>query len=224
MPVRLRARDHTYWRGKQWLPGVTSILTAVGAKPAGPPPGVTADEWNRAGALGRAVHAATALDDQGALNPASVHPDVAPRLEAWRMFRRETGFTPCRYGIECIVGRSASGAAGTLDRIGTWSDGSPDQYMLLDIKTSSADAAWWELQLGGYADLADRRTAKLVTVRLGADGVYHIREWDTETALSGWSGVLAYYYWMLNHGLIDRPAPDVAPTPKEVIPCQPSLL
>jgi hypothetical protein len=135
-------RDET---GRVW-PGVTTILG--GSKPdscgrrawPGVPPWlgrfdrIPADTLEYKRQLGSAVHHATALDDLGVLDEASLDEAVGVRLEGWRRYRAESGFTPLPGCIERIVWHPSIGFCGTLDRIGTLRGGTA----LIDVKTASA--------------------------------------------------------------------------------------
>lgn len=72
------------------------------------------DDWSRD--RGSMVHLATAYDDRGELDEESLDPVIAPYLEAWRKFRKESGFGPEK--IEVPMQSTAYRYAGTPDRIG----------------------------------------------------------------------------------------------------------
>lgn len=101
-------------------------------------------------ARGTAVHEATALDDAGDLDEASVHEAVRPYLESWRKFRQECGLSclaielPVRHvpfdfetkGIDRIMGREM--IAGSFRPI------------IIDLKTCAAPSAWHPIQTAAY--------------------------------------------------------------------------
>lgn len=114
--------------------------------------------------LGTAVHVACELDDEGALDPASVHPSVAPYLESWREWKAAAGIEVV--ASECEVIHEALGIVGHPDRVVRFPDS--DRLFILDIKTG-AHAAWHAIQAALYA-LAWQATHGGPTPRRG--GVY----------------------------------------------------
>jgi hypothetical protein len=96
-------------------PSVTGILKAEGF--------IDTSFYNEYGRMmGQFVHKATYLDDQGELDEESLDPVIAPYVEAWRRFRRESGFTPIvsekpRINIDLFY-------CGTPDVIGEFPSGS----------------------------------------------------------------------------------------------------
>ena len=69
------------------LPSVTGILKDEGFIDT-----TWYDDYGRT--RGHYVHKARLLDDRGELNEETLDPIIAPYVEAWRKFRRESGFTP----------------------------------------------------------------------------------------------------------------------------------
>jgi hypothetical protein len=106
-----RAADHSYWLDGRRMPGITSIIDWMNNY-AGVPP----DLLEQARDLGEAAHLATELDDTNNLVDESVHPLVQPSLDAWRQFRRDTGFVPVL--VEQRVESLKHWYAGRLDRVG----------------------------------------------------------------------------------------------------------
>jgi hypothetical protein len=160
--------------GKVW-PSVTRILGTV-------PPWlgkfdrIPADTLEYKRQLGSAVHHATALDDLGQLDEASLCDEVGIRLEGWRKYRAESGFVPLSGCIERIVWHVSMGYCGALDRIGALRGG----QCLCDVKTSDPstglDAG---PQTAAYLE-AYRSTVSIAarvarcSVHLTDDGRYHI--------------------------------------------------
>jgi hypothetical protein len=81
-PVEFTKEGHIYAGG---LESVTGILKDEGFIDTR-----FYDEFSRE--RGEFVHKARHLDDMGMLDEESVDPEIAPYLEAWRRFRRESGF------------------------------------------------------------------------------------------------------------------------------------
>jgi hypothetical protein len=122
--LKFDAAAHRYTLGGKILPSVTQVLQLLDQFEDVPP--AVLEEARR---RGEHVHAVTELDDRGELDEASVNHALAPYLEAWRRFRRDSGFVPTR--IEDRVVHRHLGYAGTLDRLGTLR-GRP---ALVDIKS-----------------------------------------------------------------------------------------
>lgn len=110
--------------------------------------GLIDTEWlTEEGALrGTAAHAATALDDRQDLVEESVHPEVRPLLESWRLFRRQTGLVVLH--VELEVEHRAMGYAGRLDRIVQFPE--RPRPTLLDLKSGASDH-WHPAQTAGYS-------------------------------------------------------------------------
>jgi len=153
---------HVYTLDGEELPSVTQILEAAGIIDYSHIP------WNvRHLALerGRAVHAATELDDRGDLDETTLDPMLEGHLAAWRRFRAETGFTPTL--IEHRDYHRLHRYAGTIDRLGNFNGG---RAAVLDIKTNHAEP-WVRLQLAAYSEFAGF-VYERVCVELHADGTY----------------------------------------------------
>jgi hypothetical protein len=76
---------HWYALDGQVLPSVTTILKAEGFIDSR-----WFDEWSRE--KGSMVHLATHYDDMGELDEESLDPVIIPYVEAWRRFKKESGF------------------------------------------------------------------------------------------------------------------------------------
>lgn len=105
-PVEFEAEGHRYGSG---LESVTTILKEEGIIDTR-----FYDDWSRD--RGSMIHLATAYDDRGELDESTLDPVIAPYLEAWRRFKRESGFIPEK--IEVPGMSTAYRYAGTPDRIG----------------------------------------------------------------------------------------------------------
>lgn len=104
---------HAYaWQGKP-VPGVTAVIRGALGDPFAR---IDPDVLERKRAIGKAAHRAVELDDAGKLDEATVHPAVVPYLEAWRAFRRESGFAPLL--SEQKGYHETYGYAGQLDVLG----------------------------------------------------------------------------------------------------------
>ncbi len=140
------------------------------------------------------MHLATQLDDENDLDEEALDPMIAPYLEAWRIFRKESGFEPIaiEYRILCPVYRYA----GTLDRVGLVGH----DAVLVDIKTGNPPASA-ALQMAAYARCIPFHV-KRWTVELkntGTCGKIHTHEdrHDADTFLAA----LAMHNWKARTGL-----------------------
>jgi hypothetical protein len=127
------------------------------------------DEWMTQEGLdkGSAVHLLTELDDQDDLLESSVDPRLAPKLEGWRKFKRET--KPKIIGVELKVNYEPYGMTGTLDRL-LEIDG---VLWIIDIK-SGAKAWWHRWQVALYALLWATQTGNASPKR----GVIYLQDGD----------------------------------------------
>lgn len=134
------------------------------------------DQWMNQDALDRGsiIHKLTELDDMNDLVEESVDPSLAPKLEAWRKFKRENN--PKLIGIELKVDWAPYDMTGTLDRLLEMND----RLWIVDIK-SGARAAWHRWQVALYALLWATKNAKPAPYRAVVylqDGIYR---WDQYT-------------------------------------------
>lgn len=153
---------HTYRVGGSLVPGVTQVLAPL-ARLAGIPDDVL--EAKRR--LGSQVHLACQLDDEDDLVEDSVPEAARGYLQAYRLFRRETGVVVVRN--ECRVYEPVLGYAGQLDRvlrIGA-------VQWLVDLKTSIATPLSAGPQTAAYLRaLNDPAVTHRAALRLRADGTY----------------------------------------------------
>jgi hypothetical protein len=141
MPViRFDEASHTYWKGERRVPSVTQILAPMTSFE-----GIRPEVLDHARLRGQAVHYGCELFDQDNLDWGSVSAEQRPYIEAWALFRQQTGFVPDL--IEERVFHPALEYAGTLDRAG-WMDG---KYVLADIKCVAAMSACTGPQTAAYA-------------------------------------------------------------------------
>lgn len=165
--------EHRYtWNGGR-VPSVTQIIaSALGNPFAAVPPAVL----ERKRQIGQAAHRACELDDAGQLDEATVHPDVAPYLSAWRKFRKAWPFRVL--ASERVMYDDVCGYAGQTDVIAERDDG---VLIVIDIKTGlpKAQAA---LQTAAYANLVLRERTKgedqtlpqRYALHATKDGTYHL--------------------------------------------------
>jgi hypothetical protein len=96
--------------------------------------------------LGSAVHADTHADDDGDLDPATVHPEVAPFLECWREFRRRKQLAPVLR--ERILFHPGLWFCGTADGLFTMPGFAG--LVLPDLKIGDPEDAAAQYQTAGY--------------------------------------------------------------------------
>ena len=147
---------HTYWLAGQQLPGITSVLSAVGYNGKASA-FYTPDSRQK----GTAVHKACALADRMAPDATTVeevlevidlHPDIVPYAAGWLLFCQEKQFRPC--GWERALWSKTLRTAGTCD---TW-DIHNGVFRLVDLKSWKNQGAKpkvsAELQTAGYVIMA----------------------------------------------------------------------
>lgn len=110
---------------------------------------------------GRAVHQAIHLDEEGKLDESSVHPEVAPRLASWRLWRNAVGLVYERGEFEVRTPEYV----GHPDILGTING----VRWLLDVK-GGAPAPWHGVQTALYAQACTPRPAKRGAVYVTDDG------------------------------------------------------
>lgn len=84
-PAEFSEEGHRYTLDGQDLPSVTTVLKAEGFID-----NRFFDEYSRE--RGSMVHLATHYDDMGELDEETLDPVIVPYCEAWRRFKRESGF------------------------------------------------------------------------------------------------------------------------------------
>lgn len=139
---------HSYAVEGQPVGGTTAYIEAVYRQFDGVP----SDDLIRKRDLGIAVHAWCELDDLGQLDGYGAVPElVKPRLEAWRTYKREMGFTPC--GVELLVFSKRYRFCGRVDAIGMFAH-APDRLAVVDRKVVRRISPATRLQTAGYLQAA----------------------------------------------------------------------
>lgn len=147
-------------------------------------------------ARGTAVHEATALDDVNDLDEASVHPIVAPYLESYRRWRKESGWKLWEGHIEVEVIHEPLGYVGHIDRIMRRPVGPAMRPVVIDLKTTAGPSMSHPIQTSGYhmawqhmtgfPDLIDRGCVYLQADGSAGKWVAHTDRRDFEV----WKAVL----------------------------------
>ena len=170
---------HEYRLAGTRLPSVTQVISPLQDFSK-----IDPDVLERARQFGIAVHLACELWDQNILDIEALDPQLVPYLEAWKLFRNQTGLEI--EGIEVKMASSIMGFAGKADRIGRIKKGRGMMRVVSDIKTGDAIYDVVGLQLAAYKALWNEANPKArvvgkISVRLGADGKYKLDWWnDTE--------------------------------------------
>jgi hypothetical protein len=114
-PIDFTEEGHCYMtKGGKNLPSVTGILLAEGF--------IDTQWFSEYGRTrGSYVHLARHLDDIGELDESTIDPVIAPYLEAWRRFKRESGFVVDQ--SEVPLQNMLYGYAGRPDVIGHFPTG-----------------------------------------------------------------------------------------------------
>lgn len=142
------AHTYTLPDGRQ-VPSVTQVLKGVGMTTDFDALCAMGDrlreriEYRRA--LGVAIHADAHSWDDKELVESSVHPDVVPFLEAWKVFRANSRLTPLTR--ERRVFHPAQFYAGTLDGLFRRPDG---RVVLIDLKIGDPEDCGAAFQTAAY--------------------------------------------------------------------------
>lgn len=180
--IHLDEATHVYTVGDRvGVPSVTTILADVG---------LIDTTWFTEQALirGTYVHEATALDDVGDLDDATVDDQLAGYVEAWRAFRRETDMEIL--SIEQRVASPAFTYAGTLDRRIVFHG----FEWVIDIKTGGP-LRWHALQVAAYAGALRRPSLKRATVHLRDNGRYSFAMHADPRDFDIFGAAVALYHW-----------------------------
>jgi hypothetical protein len=129
MKVEYFPETHTYTLDGSKVNSVTQILDASGLSDFSH---VDPDVLKRAGEFGDAVHDMTVLDDLDDLDVYSLDLDLFPYLDAWRKFKKESGFQ--LLAMEHIVYSKKYLFAGRYDRRCVLRNIN-DKLTLLDLKS-----------------------------------------------------------------------------------------
>lgn len=137
---RFVEETHSYWLGRERLPGVTSIIG-----PCYDYSSIPADVLQKAGAYGTAVHLATKLYLDNDLDETTLDPALIAPLEAFKRWWDDN-----KLGYSFVVERPMYHPrlkyAGTPDLI-------LDGYAIVDFKTRPANKLTDAIQLAAYEKL-----------------------------------------------------------------------
>lgn len=190
--ISFDAETHTYIdENGVIIPNVTKIL-----KPLYDFDHIAPAVLNAAAARGKKVHAATEDFDRAGIYDESF--DVAPYLDVWRDFLKETGFVAT--AMEKIVHSPKYGYVGTLDRFGVLFG----KDALIDIKSFAPSPGPSGPQTAAYAQALhedggpDPRRIKRFALHLSPTK-YKLVPLTDKTDFSVFLSCLNIYNWRLNH-------------------------
>jgi len=192
-PLRFVADGHTYSVGAVTLPSVTTLINGALVNYAGIPAAVLAHARD----MGRAVHLATKLHDDGDLDEASLDPRIRPYLDAYLRFVAETDFKT--HQSEQPLYHPKLLYAGTPDRAGML-DGA---LIVLDLKKMLVLSNWIGVQLAAYAELLrvnGCQVKKRYALSLRNDGTYRLREFKSVDDWPCFLALLAIVNWKEKYG------------------------
>lgn len=185
--------EHRYSVDGQTIPSVTQLLAPLYAEIFARIP---REVLERKRAIGVAVHAATELIDEGALDESSIDEEIAGYLCAYEAFLLDE--SPCWTMSETRLWHPGLRFAGTLDRAG-FIRGEPS---IVDIKTVSELHAAVGLQLAGYdllsADGLERPFR--YALQLKPDGTYRLEPFTDPDDGRVFLSLLTTYHWRMKHG------------------------
>ena len=173
--------------------------------------GLVDTEWCTDAGLkrGTAVHEAVRLDIKKDLDEASLHPEVAPRLESWRAYLRESGAIVEASELEVV--HAPMLYAGRLDLLLWIKKPSDNEFKLyvVDLKCGP-EAPSHRIQLAAYAmawaavwgHLYGQPAPRRAGLYLQPDGkAARSVEFDDRRDFETWKGVLSVAHFRMKHGL-----------------------
>ena len=198
LPLRFVAETHQYFTGDLELPSVTRILSEARLADFSKP-------WFTAAVKDRGtmVHAAIALENEGALDYDALDSQLVGYVDGWRRYLAETGATVEHY--EVAVCDRAAGYAGTLDAIVLEArQTGPTWRTVLDIKPAVYPSVG--PQVAAYARCARQlydgptifRRAALV---LPGDGTYTRHPLEDAADERTFLAAVHLFHWRRNRGL-----------------------
>lgn len=196
-----RLADRSYRLDGAPVPGVTATLSALFPSIFD---GVAADVLAAKRDLGTVVHAWCEVDDRGLTASNAVPLEVRPFVEAWRSWKRQTGFVPVFF--EQFVASPQFRFAGQLDVAGYF-EHSPAIYAVIDRKAVRALSPLTALQVSAYR-LAARETfgrefQRGFAVQLRGDGRPNPKEYDDPLDAGRFLSLLGTVNWARNVGLLE---------------------
>ena len=175
---------HKYFVNGCEYPSVTTVLIAEGF--------INAEwftEWSRE--RGKFAHLCAHLDDTGELDEDTVDPALTPYLEAYRRFKRESGFIVS--GSEVQMVNTGYRFAGTLDKIGTFKDAT---CAIIDLETGGHQPSK-AIQTAAY-EILKGSPYKRFGLQLKNDGRYKLHPFTDRQDRQIFLSALAIYHYKQN--------------------------
>ena len=132
---------------------------------------------------GTAVHLATEYHDTGMLDEKTLHPNIIPYFNAWKLFRKESKFEIEH--IELLVGNALLMIAGRIDRVGIYQG----KRTILDIKSGYDQGGAPAIQTGGYEyqynkNFPKARAHQRLVIYLKKDGTWEPRLYKSQNDIN----------------------------------------
>lgn len=175
---------HLYTLDGRSLPSVTGILKQEG---------FIDDTWftEDARLRGTYVHLTCHLYDKGTLDEDELSPALQPYLDAYILFKKETGFQVNESEVPCYHPQYLY--AGTPDKIGTMNGAAA----LIDLKSGDIQP-WCALQTAAY-ELFYPNSMKRFGVQLTSEGKYKMIPFTDRTDRNIFLSAMACRNWKINH-------------------------
>lgn len=202
--VHFERDTHAYYDGEARVPSVTQVIKIAGLISYD---NVKPDVLENARRRGSHVHTLTADYDRGLdIDALYEIPEVClPYLDAYIMFRQESGFEPYSDSIERPIIASIGGfrVGMTPDRLGTCFD----LPTVLEIKATAAAHPAWGVQTAGYEAGAPRpkgyRNYQRLAVQLLPTGKYKLHTYEDNTDFTTFYSAYAVAAFKLKHRLAE---------------------
>jgi hypothetical protein len=191
MELQFDQATHVYRKGGLIVPNVTRVLDRLSNFNGIPSPVL---EYKTD--LGRAVHLACALHNEGELDEATCDERTLDYLAGWKRFLLDTGFAPEPCYNEIQVYSRKWGYAGRLDCAGLCRR----EKWLIDIKTVCIVSPITGLQLAAYEEAMEGKY-KRFACQLFPNGSYKLHAFAEKTDFSVFLAELAVYNWRLRKGI-----------------------
>lgn len=183
---------HEYHVGGVQFPSVTQVLD-----PLLELEGIPRAALEAAAHFGTHVHLACHLWDRGELDEEALDPRLAPYLEGWKSFLRETGVVVL--SSELRVAHPTLRYAGGLDKVILWKRRSKETRHVLDLKSGALVPPTVGPQTAAYREAY--LTEELVCsptrycVHLRADGTYRLHTLEDRADFNLFLSALNIHHW-----------------------------
>lgn len=195
MTLEFDEAAHAYtWDGSP-VPSVTQVLHPLDAAALA---AVPAETLEFARMRGTVVHKACEFYDQGRLDESSIDPQIAGYIEAWKLFRAQSGYEPVL--TEARVYHERYRYAGTLDSAGMLNG----KAVILDRKTSLELYPSVGPQLAGYLAACPHDQIKPLAryaIQLSADATYRLTKYTDADDWTCFLGLLNAHHWRTKRGI-----------------------